>query len=50
MDVKCPKCGRWLSEMAAVAGGFNRSVCRDCGVEVAVLVKEKGLTGNRASV
>lgn len=42
MNLKCPKCGRWLSEIGSAPGAFGRAVCRDCGVEVAVTVKVKG--------
>lgn len=42
MNLTCPKCGRFLSEIGASPGQFGRSVCRDCGVEVSVTVKAKG--------
>lgn len=35
MDIRCPRCNRFLAEV----GGFGRAVCRDCGVEVTVKAK-----------
>lgn len=35
MDVKCPKCGRWLAE----GSGFVRAICRDCKIEVTARMK-----------
>lgn len=46
MDLKCPKCGRWLSEIGVMAGSYGRAVCGDCGIEVAVTVRPRG--GRRA--
>ena len=36
VDIRCPKCGRWLSETA----GYGRAVCPKCGWEVSVADKE----------
>ena len=35
VDIRCPKCGRWLAE----ASEYGRAVCRDCGWSVEVRSK-----------
>lgn len=33
MSIRCPRCNRWLAE----GSGSVRAVCRECGIEVAVI-------------
>lgn len=35
MNIRCPKCNRFLAEVTA----FGRAICRECGVEVTVKAK-----------
>ena len=37
MEIRCPKCARFMAEV----GNYGRAVCRDCGVQVTVEVKAK---------
>lgn len=37
VDIKCPDCGRWLSETR----DYGRSVCPNCGWEVTVRSKKE---------
>ncbi len=36
VDIRCPKCGRWLAE----ASEYGRAVCATCGWEVEVRSKD----------
>ncbi len=36
VDIKCPKCGRFLAEVE----GYGRAVCAECGIEVTVKDKD----------
>lgn len=37
VDIRCPECGRWLSE----TNGYGRAVCPNCGWEVTLRSKEE---------
>ncbi len=39
VDIRCPKCNRWLAE----ASEYGRAVCATCGWEIEVRSKEARL-------